>query len=235
MCRSYVVAGCVSLGLCACSFDGVDGNGRRVDQAREVAAFSRVQNDGELDVEVVQGDVQALTISIDSNLQGLVRSRVRDDTLFLDLREDVDRMVDGPHVLITLPELRAARLSGSGLMVLALDEPEHPLVVYLSGSGSVRFDGKAQALRALLDGSGDIRLRGEAEDVSLSLSGSGDIAGQNLRARRGDLDLSGTGTLSASVSDSVREPLSGTGRIDVFGGAQVDSSQLTGSGDIDYH
>jgi hypothetical protein len=224
-----------SLWLGGCSFDGVDGNGRRVEETREVSGFTRLQNDGDLDVELVQGDVQAVTISIDSNLQHLVRTHVHDDTLFLDVREDIDDMVRGPHVLIAVPELRAARLAGSGYMTLALDEPTVPLDLYLSGSGSVRFDGNVAALAAFLDGSGEMRLEGETQDVELSLSGSGAIGARNLLARSGALDLSGSGTLTANVTDSVRVSLSGSGRIDVFGGASVESSHRTGSGDIDYH
>jgi hypothetical protein len=235
MTRWYVLGGWVSLWLCGCSFEGVEGNGRRVDETREVATFSRVRSDAELDIEVVQGEAQALTISIDSNLQRLITTEVRDDTLYLDLSDHVDRMVAGPHVLIVVPELRAARLAGSGSMTLALDEPALPLDVRLSGSGQVRFDGRAQAVTALLDGSGVMRLAGETPDVELSLSGSGDISGRNLVARHGNLELSGSGRLSANVTDSVRVSLSGSGHVDVFGGAHVDSSQRSGSGDIDFH
>ncbi len=236
MSQFYALGGLLgSLWLCGCSFEGAHGNGHRVDEAREVSAFTRLHHDGDLDVELVQGDVQSLTVSIDSNLRHLVETHVRDATLYLDLREDIDEMVAGPHVLITLPELRAARLAGSGRITLAFDEPEAPLDLYLSGSGRVRFDGKAAKLGAFLDGSGEMRLAGEAPEVELSLSGSGAIGARELVAQSGDLDLSGSGRLTANVTSSVRVSLSGSGRIDVFGGAAVDASQHTGSGAIDYH
>lgn len=234
--RSYVL-GCLlgSLWLGGCAFEGAHGNGQRIEETRMVSGFTRLQNDGHLDVELVQSDEPSVTVSIDSNLQRLVRTYVHDDTLHLDVREDIDEMVDGPHVLISVPELRAARLAGSGRMTLALDEPASLLDLYLSGSGRIRFDGQAATLGAFLDGSGEMRLAGETQDVELSLSGSGAIAGRNLRAQSGDLDLSGSGTVSANVTDSVRVSLSGSGRIDVFGGAAVTGSEHTGSGDIDYH
>ena len=53
-----------SLTLLACS-TGVDGNGHRVERTRETAAFSRIRSDLELDVQVVQGEQQSLTISLD--------------------------------------------------------------------------------------------------------------------------------------------------------------------------
>ncbi|HYQ15968.1 MAG TPA: head GIN domain-containing protein [Polyangiaceae bacterium] len=218
--------------LVGCHGSGIDGNGDRVEERRSAATISRVRNDGDLDVEVIQGDEPSLTVRIDSNLQRLVKTRIADDTLYLDLLGDVDEMVPGPHVVIVTPELRAAKLAGSGRMLLALEQPTAPLDVSLSGSGSVRFEGQAAAVSASLDGSGEISLAGEASDVSLSLSGSGAIRGKDLAAVSADVDLSGSGDVSANVSDSVRVSLSGSGRIELFGDASVDGYEHTGSGEI---
>jgi hypothetical protein len=197
-----------------------------------VTAFSRLHNAGDLDVQLVQGDTPQVTVSIDSNLQRLVKTRVSGDTLYLDLLEDVDQMVSGPHVIITSPTLNAADLGGAGRMLLKLDEPTTPLNLTLSGSGRLRFEGHAAAVDASLDGAGEISLAGEATDVSLSLSGSGAIHGDGLSARVGDVALSGSGDVSANVSDSVRVSLTGSGRIELFGGASVDGYEKTGSGQI---
>jgi hypothetical protein len=224
-----------SIWLTGCDISGIDGNGDRVDESREVAAFSKVHNDGDLDVELVQGDEQSVTVSIDSNLQHLVRTRVSGETLYLDLREDVDEMVDGPHVRISVPQLTFAKLAGSGEMRLTFDEPQLPIDLDLSGSGKLRFEGNAAAVGAFLDGSGELSLAGETRDVQMSLSGSGAIHGKSLLADSGDLDLSGSGDVAANVRDSVRVSLSGSGRIDIYGGASVDGYEKTGSGEIVSH
>ena len=218
-----------------CGSWGIDGNGKRVDEQRETAAFSRVRSDCELDVQVVQGDQPSLKVSIDSNLQDVVKTRVEDDTLFVDVREQIDRVVDGPHVLITIPELSAAKLAGAGSMTLAFDEPEAPVDLYLTGSGAMRFDGTTAALGAFLSGSGDIRLSGTTGDALLTLSGSGAVRGRDLTASSAAIELSGSGDVSATVQDSVRVSLSGSGQIDLYGGASVDESRNTGSGDVVVH
>lgn len=234
--RSYVVgAWFCSLWLGGCSFYDVDGNGQRVEETREVGTFSRVRSDGDLDVDLAQGDTPSLVVSIDSNLQKLVETRVADDTLYIDLHENVGERVAGPQVRITVPELRAATLSGSGRMKLAFDQPEAPLDLSLDGSGALRFEGTAAAVGAALDGSGDLSLAGETRDVSLSVSGSGALHGRSMSAESGSLDLSGSGDLSATVTESVRLSLSGSGRIDVYGGAHVDGYKKSGSGDIVTH
>lgn len=212
-----------------------DGNGEREEEAREVAAFSRVRSDSDLDLQVVQGSEQALSLSLDSNLIGLVRTRVSNDTLYIDTREEIGDMVHGPHVQITLPALTAAKLAGSGHMELTFDEPELPLDLFLSGSGSIAFDGKAAAIGAFLSGSGDIRLSGETSDAQLALSGSGSISARELTSDSADIDLSGSGDVSANAQSSVRVALSGSGNVDIYGGAVVETYDTSGSGEIDVH
>jgi len=214
---------------------GIDGNGTRVDEQREVAAFSRIRSDCDLDVKVVQGDQQSLTVSIDSNLQDVVTTRVDGATLHIDLSEDVERTVAGPNVLITVPGLTAAKLAGSGDMTFTLDQPESALDLYLTGSGRMRFDGTTAALGAFLSGSGDIHLSGTTSDTSLALSGSGAIRARDLSASSADIELSGSGDVAATVHDSARLSLSGSGQIDLFGGAAIEESRDSGSGDIVVH
>jgi len=221
--------------LLGCDLAGIDGNGQRQNETRDVAPFSRIKSDSVLDVQVAQGESQSVTVSIDSNLLHLVDTRVSGDTLYIDLHDQVDRTVDGPHVRITMPELRAAKLAGSGSMTLAFDEPASPLDLYLSGSGSLRFSGTTAALGANLSGSGDMRLDGTTSDVEASLSGSGSIRGQQLTTTSASIDLSGSGDISATVQDSVKVSLSGSGHIDLYGGASIDDYRNTGSGEIAQH
>ena len=206
-----------------------------VAETREAEAFSRVRSDASLDVKITQGDVAGVTVSIDSNLQRLVKTRVADDTLYIDLSEDVGDVVNGPHVLITAPQLSAAKLAGSGSMTVAFQAPEQPLDLYLSGSGSIRFDGTTAALGAYLSGSGDIRLEGATSDADLKLSGSGSIRGQHLDSSSAAIVLSGSGDIAANVHDSVKVSLTGSGKIDLYGGANIDSYDNRGSGDIVQH
>src|SRR4051812_25030380 len=229
MLKYYVFLGLLgSLWLTGCDIAGIDGNGQRQNEEREVPAFSRIRSDSELDVKITQGEVQSVTVSLDSNLLHLVDTRVSGNTLYVDLHDNVDRIVDGPHVLVTIPELTAAKLAGSGSMTLTFDEPSSPLDLYLSGSGNVRFEGTTAVVGAYLSGSGDIRLEGETSDVDMALSGSGSIRGQNLAAESASIDLSGSGDISATVQDSAKISLSGSGHIDLYGGAQIDEYRKTG-------
>jgi hypothetical protein len=227
----------VALGLLgsACGLDGVDGNGERVDEHRELAGFSRVRSDAELDLEITQADTPSVIISIDENLQEIVETRVSEDVLYIDTRKDIGEVVSGPHVLIQVPELLAAKLAGSGRITTELDQPELPFDLFLTGSGVMTFSGRAAVVGAYLSGSGDLKLSGETSDFDAELSGSGSIRAKSLLAESGSLDLDGSGDISASITESVTISLSGSGSIDLYGNPSIDGYEQTGSGDINQH
>jgi hypothetical protein len=229
---SVLKAGLGLLWLTGCGDLGVDGNGERSEELRETSAFSRIRSDSELDVEAVQGGAPSVVVSIDSNLQSRVKTRIADDTLYIDTHDELDEILDGPHVLITVPSLTAAKLAGSGSMALWFDEPSGAVDLYLSGSGRVRFEGQTAAVGAFLSGSGSIRLEGRTGDAELELSGSGYIRAESLSATSANIDLSGSGDVSANVSDSVSVSLSGSGDIELYGEATLADHEVTGSGDV---
>ena len=230
-----LLAAAALVSLPACDIGEVDGNGERVDQRRSTTEFARVQSDADVDVTIVQGDEPSVIVSIDENLQELVTTRVEGDILRIDTREDIGDRVSGPHVLITVPALHAAKLSGSGSLRTELDQPGRPFDLFLEGSGVMSFKGTTAAVGAYLSGSGDIRLEGETSDVDIDLSGSGSVRGKSLLAESGRIELSGSGDVSATISHSVVVSLSGSGAIDLYGDASVDGYSNTGSGDINQH
>lgn len=230
-----LLAAAALVSLPACDIGEVDGNGDRVDERRDAVTFARVRSDADIDVKIVQGDEPSVVVSIDENLQELVTTRVVGDVLQIDTREDIGERVSGPHVLITVPQLSAAKLSGSGSVRAELDQHERAFDLFLEGSGVMSFRGHAAAVGAYLSGSGDIRLEGETGDVDIALSGSGSVRGKSLLAESGRIELSGSGDVSATVASSVVVLLSGSGAIDLYGDASVDGYEHSGSGDVTQH
>ncbi len=75
------------LGLCltlaGCPIDGIDGNGNRVDETRDLERFSTVESKGSLDIAIEQGDDYSAVVSIDSNLIHYVDTHVSDGRLVI--------------------------------------------------------------------------------------------------------------------------------------------------------
>jgi hypothetical protein len=222
-------------GLPACHWGEIDGNRDRTDKVRDTAAFGRIRSGSNLDIEVVQGDETTVVVSIDENLQEHVKVQASDEILYIETPDNLGDMVEGPHVLITIPELYAAKLAGSGRFWAELDQPDEPFDLFLTGSGEMSFRGRTAVVGGYLSGSGDMRLEGETSEVELELSGSGSIRAKPLSAAVGSIQLSGSGDISATVESSVTVVLSGSGHVDLYGGASLDGYSNEGSGEVDQH
>lgn len=212
-------------------FDGLDGNGERVEERRELERFTAVESAGAFDIRIEQGDAFEAVVRIDSNLIDHIETHVHNRRLLIEPDTAIDDTVGGTHVWVTVPELHAATLSGSGSIVVSAFEQDAPIELTLSGSGEVVFSGRAPQVAAKLSGSGEMLLAGATEQVDLDLSGSGTIDAEELEAERGEIDLAGSGEVRATVLDTARVALDGSGDIDLFGEPEVELSK-SGSGEV---
>jgi hypothetical protein len=224
-----------SLLFAACGPEGVNGNGQRTTETRPLAGFSNVSSSSSLDVSIARGDAFRVEVSIDSNLQALVATRVDGPTLSIDVTEGVGRVVDGSQVTVTMPTLGIAEASGSGRLSAAGFAQDEPVDLTLEGSGLLSFDGNVPAARVRSSGSGEARLTGIAASLSVDVEGSGTVDSRDLTATTADLSVSGSGNLAALVTGSVRVAISGSGSVDLFGGATVEQSDDSGDGTLRRH
>ena len=232
--RTALLSGLL-LGLLPSCDLGVDGNGNRSVEDHPGQDFTSVESRASLDVKIQRGDTFSVVVSIDSNLQPAVVTRVDGGTLIVDVTEPIGHTVSGPHVIVTMPVLRAAVLSGSGALSAETFPQDQPVDLILEGSGNLVFSGDVPTLTARLDGSGDLWLHGITGAADLTLEGSGNLKAQDMSATTGDISLDGSGDLSATVTGSMRVALSGSGDIDLFGGGSLEASAIDGSGNLRVH
>lgn len=233
--RATRVIGLVCGLLLPACWDGVDGNGVRVEEALALSGFSGVDNRSDLDVSVERGDVFGVVVSIDADLQELVAVRVEGDTLRIDTRENIGEHVSGPSVRVTMPSLLALTLDGAGSLDAFGFQEAGPVRVRVSGSGDIDYDGSAPQVTALVRGSGNLHVRGSTQRLEADVDGSGDLDARDLIATSASLSVNGSGDLTAFVDGPADARVSGSGDIDIFGKVMLTSSSTRGSGDIQLH
>ena len=182
----------VVLATTAC---GGRGSGDLVTEDRNVAAFSAVEVGGgiNLELEVVPGGEQQVTVTFDDNLLDRVTTEVRGSTLVIGLDGTFTIFGSGRFVSVTTPSLE--RLTASG----GTD---------VNGSGQI----EDYALEA--SGGTDVNLVDlQAANVDIEVSGGADVS---LTAT-----ASITGSVSGGADVTVHgDPPNA--RVDTSGGADVD-------------
>ncbi len=219
-------------GICGCGL-AVEGNGKRVTEKRSAEDFSAVDGNGPLDVEIRPGEDFDVELRLDSNLLEFVETRVHGKRLEITTDDvNIDTDLPGPHVIVELPVLEHAELSGSGTVRVRDFDHQKAVTLELSGSGQVIYDGTSPELTISLSGSGNVDAAGAADWGDFVLSGSGEIDASDLDVAEARLRLFGSGEIDASVFERVDIELDGSGGIDVNGNPAVRNVSQSGSGDV---
>jgi hypothetical protein len=218
--------------LQACIGFGVPGNGQVVTQDRTVAAFGRVVADTAIQVNIHRAAAFSVRVTLDSNLQGLVRTTVEGDTLSITDTRPYSTAA-ATFVDIGMPSLSGIENAGSGDLTAAGFVGDAPLALFATGSGNLSFDGTCGSLDVDVEGSGDMILAGHAGHLAATANGSGNLVASTLLASNGaEIDVNGSGDAKVDVLGSARLSTSGSGSIDANLNAGLASFSVSGSGDI---
>ncbi len=215
--RGAMAAAVLASALAACgtdhgdgSFDGIEGSGNVVQDARQVAAFHGVRLEGVGRVELATAPQQGVVVEADDNIVARVRTEVVDGVLAVGLEPGSYRDMT-LVVRVAAPALDRVELSGAGRVEGNVGEPDE--------------------LQVRLEGSGELVLAGAAERASLDLVGAGAIHAYELGTARCSVALGGAGSVEVTVAEHLDAEVTGAGSIRYDGAPTVDQT-VTGVGSV---
>jgi hypothetical protein len=209
---------------------GLRGSGVRASERRSAGEFDRIEVAGPVDVDARIGGRPALSVTGDDNLLRLVRTEIRDRTLYVDTRRSV-RPRAGLRVDLATPALRAISVSGtSQAAVRGFRGGDFRASV--TGSADLRGAGEARVIALDVTGSGSASLSGRADRLLVSVSGSGDADLAGVVARAAMVRVSGSGNAAVNAGESLDAAVTGSGDVRYRGAPRV-RSRVTGSGSVE--
>jgi hypothetical protein len=206
------------------------GNGQKTTTRRDVPPFSAIRLDGPVDATVRVGGGPAVSVTIDSNLQDVVRTRVEGKTLVVALERDASW--DGKaNVEISVPSLERFDLAGTGNATI--EGGKGDLALGLAGAGDLRWRGDAAALSVAIQGAGNATLEGKAERLHVSVAGSGNVRAKALAARTAEVTLAGSGDVAVRLAGgTLTATVAGSGNVHWTGEGKVLRADVVGSGEV---
>jgi hypothetical protein len=233
------VAGLIAVGLVgvlsACEVLMIQGSGNITTETRAVTDFDEVNftNIGEL--TIVQGNSESLTVTTDDNILPYVKTTVNGGTLTISFdRGTVAPLVhptQGIHYQLAVKNLKGITLSGAGTVTAAKLETED-LTLAETGAGQIKIDEfTGHNLNANLSGAGRIEVAGKVASQSVVMSGFGSYDAENLQCQVAKVVVSGAGTTTLWVTESLDATISGVGNVRYYGSPQI-HSQATGVGHL---
>jgi hypothetical protein len=215
--RPSLLALCIALATAAATF--LASPVRAADsETRATPPFHSVLFAGSWTVDVKVGGPLSVVIEGNRDVIAKVKTEVVDGELRIGIERGVFSLLshldlDGLKAHITLPELTAFALSGSGTADVS----------GLNG-GTTKF---------VLDGSGDLTAKGKLDSLSLVVSGSGTADLGGLETAKASAMVNGSGDATVDPRETLAATVNGSGQVGyLHEGAKV-TSVIHGSGMVD--
>ena len=210
----------------------VSGSGQISTVQRTVQGFKGIDLEVPAHVEVVQGDLEGVTIETDDNIVPLIETVVEKDQLKVRLSKRGGGIKPSSlKITVQVRALESLAISGAGSFQ-AERLTGATLATRISGSGDIRVRAlDVDTLTLAISGNGDFTAGGRADVVRVSISGAGDVKAAGLAAKNAKLSISGSGDAKLWATESLVISISGTGDVGYYGDAAVTQS-VSGVGRI---
>lgn len=210
---------------------GISGEGPIVKRTLDLDGFSAVRLTNSANVYIRQGSPQTVEVEAQENIIDNLKREVKDDAWTIAFDQSVRRH-EGMKIYITVPNLRALRVSGSGNITSeSRFTGVEDMDVSISGSGNIRLEVESATVASHISGSGNIKLRGTTGRHEVRISGSGDVDAYELTSEACKVQISGSGDCDVDVSEDLEVRISGSGDVNYKGRPRI-SSRISGSGDV---
>ena len=220
-------------------------------EVRQVAAFTQVNLAGSPKVVLRQGSPQKVELEGEpadlarletSVSNGKLRIGIKnssgksnsdyDGGLLDKVRGNTNINIGSITVYVTMPEIDALSVSGSGSIRAADAIKTGNLDLAVSGSGHLELSHlQSAAVTSAVSGSGSIAVVGTAARHDVKISGSGRVQSANLSAEASKVTISGSGNCRVNATKTLEARIAGSGNIYVTGNPQINSS-IAGSGHV---
>ncbi|MGD9929752.1 MAG: head GIN domain-containing protein [Mangrovibacterium sp.] len=208
------------------------------EEMREVAAFSEIslRIPGKLYLE--QGSKQSIEIVAKQSTLDEIITEVKGRELIIRFKSKnylwKDFETGKIEIFITVPEIGALSVSGSGDIINDGEINSRILNLAVSGSGDILLnDLKAERLKVAISGSGDVELagNGKTEDLSVAISGSGNYKGADFACDDVNVRIAGSGSAYVHADRVLNVRVAGSGDVKYKGNPQIDQT-VVGSGRV---
>lgn len=224
------------LTLSSCYIDGwnqsISGNGRVVDDTRNVTGFNGIHVSSGIDVYLTQGSSFEVIVEADENLQDVILTELEGKTLVVGTDRVNIRNAKSKKVHVTLPELTSLKISSAGDCVGQNPFTCEDLRISISSAGDLSLEVQADRIDLDISSSGDASLSGTADVFDVTLSSAGDLNAFDLVAAKVDVNVSSAGDARVHATEEIHMNASSAGSIFYRGDARVVNSQSSSAGRI---
>lgn len=219
-----ILTGCIALE------PAIPGSGKLVTETRKAGEFTKLEVAIPTRLIVKKGTEPSIELSIDDNLQSLVKTDVKDGVLVVHCEKNI-----APHSETTLtivtPTLSSVETAGA--VKGSIEElAGSRTALSIAGSGDLSVGLAAESFDGSIAGAGSVVLTGTCKKLVLATSGSGDWDSVAVPAEDVEVRIAGSGSSKVNASSMLSINVAGSGDVQYAGNPEIKKS-IAGSGTVE--
>jgi hypothetical protein len=183
-------------------------------------------------LELVQSSTFGVEVTADDNVMDYIDVDISGNTLSIGPQWNRSLRSVTLRAKLTMPDLYEIRLSGGSQASISGFSSSHHLSVGLSGGSRVTGDITAADAYLDLSGGSQVNLQGMAEDLDINGSGGSQFELEAFSVNNADVNLSGGGGATVSVSETLDVNLSGGSHVTYIGEPTLGDIDLSGDSTV---
>ena len=192
----------------------VKGSGYVLTQQRETADFTSIEISRGIDVAIVRGEMEPITVEADDNLFSYIKTTVKNKVLKIYIPDSVNIVkYASMNVLISMPTLGSLKASNHSRI------DAWPQIW-----NQIRIRLKAEDIQAEARTSGILEIKGEAQNLQAILKTAARLEARELETQNADIQLSIGAKAEIQVNQRLTYDLYGHSRLVIKGNPQIENS-----------
>jgi hypothetical protein len=207
-----------------------------VQKVREVKNFDAIEVSGAIDLTVLQGTEEGVTVNSTSDeMVARTKTEVENGVLkiyFDDKGANWDGQSEKISVSVKYVDVKRIEASGASNVVAENAIKESDLKLDLSGASKFVGEVTAKDLKILASGACNYKLDGKAETMNIDASGASDIKAYDLQTNYCSIDASGASDIKVRVEKQLDVDASGGSSVLYKGMGVVKKEDMSGGASI---
>ena len=210
-------------------------------ETREVSGFERVVLDEYGELILSQGAQPSLTIEADEDVLSRIKTEVRDGTLTIGiggtwwdkLGMALNDVLSGRKIVyqLVVDELTGVTVRGAGRVKCGELRTDR-LEIRVAGAGEVTIGSLSVGqLGVDVPGAGRVQLAGQSTEQRVALTGAGSYRAPQLESQKAQVKLTGVGSATIWVAQELDVTVQGVGTVEYYGSPSV-REKVTGVGRV---
>ena len=201
----------------------VKGSGYVLTQQRETADFTSIEISRGIDVAIVRGEMEPITVEADDNLFSYIKTTVKNKVLKIYIPDSVNIVKYASMNVLTI---RISIKASNHSRIDAWPQIWNLRTIRLEATtgGQIRIRLKAEDIQAEARTSGILEIKGEAQNLQAILKTAARLEARELETQNADIQLSIGAKAEIQVNQRLTYDLYGHSRLVIKGNPQIENS-----------